>query len=165
MTLGEKIYSLRKKNGMSQEDVANQLGLRRQTISKWELDTSVPDIKNLKLLAEIFGVSVDYLLSDEISDNAEIYIPPKYFYRLLLLTYKENFRKPFFICIIISFTFLFYSYLLRFFKVPLNHFIWKTALSFGAPLLKFWFIWGLLLFVYIYLEIQIINSNRKPKEC
>lgn len=162
MTLGEKIYSLRKKSGMSQEDVANQLGLRRQTISKWELDTSVPDIKNLKLLAEIFGVSVDYLLSDEISDNAEIYIPPKYFYRLLLLTYKEILRKPTLIAVSLYSVFLFYNQIIHSMRVPLDNPIWKFALCPGAPMWKFWVIFIIITFVFVKLEIALSDSK---KEC
>ena len=67
MILADKIIDLRKKNGWSQEDLAAQLGVSRQSISKWEGAQSVPDMNRILKLSEIFGVSTDYLLKDEIS--------------------------------------------------------------------------------------------------
>ena len=69
MKLSEKIYYCRKKSGKSQEALAEQLGVSRQAISKWETGESEPEIGKLKLLAAAFGVTVDWLLSDE--DPAE----------------------------------------------------------------------------------------------
>lgn len=66
MILAEKITTLRKMNGMSQEDLAAELGVSRQSISKWEGAQSVPDLKRILAMAEIFGVSTDTLLKDEI---------------------------------------------------------------------------------------------------
>ena len=66
MTFGEKIQFLRKQNGMSQEQLASQLTVSRQAISKWELDNSVPDTDNVVQLAKLFKVSADYLLNDDI---------------------------------------------------------------------------------------------------
>lgn len=65
MKLSEKIYESRKKAGLSQEALAEKLGVSRQAVSKWETGESDPEISKLKLLAEIFGVSVDWLLSEE----------------------------------------------------------------------------------------------------
>lgn len=62
MTLGEKIYQLRKNNGISQTELANQLGVSRQAVSKWELDESAPEIEKLVALAKLFSVSTDFLL-------------------------------------------------------------------------------------------------------
>lgn len=70
MMLGEKIHQLRKARGLSQEELAGQLTISRQAISKWELGESVPDTENVVQLSKIFGVSTDYLLNDEFeSDN------------------------------------------------------------------------------------------------
>ena len=66
MTFGEKIQFLRKQNGMSQEQLASQLTVSRQAISKWELDSSVPDTDNVVQLSKLFKVSADYLLNDDI---------------------------------------------------------------------------------------------------
>ena len=63
MKISEKIQILRKKKGLSQENLANMLGLSRQTVFKWEAGESTPDIDNIKKLAEIFGVSFDLLLN------------------------------------------------------------------------------------------------------
>jgi len=64
--LGEKIQRLRKEKGMSQEQLAAQLTISRQSISKWELGESMPDTENIMQLSKLFDVSTDYLLNDEI---------------------------------------------------------------------------------------------------
>ena len=66
MILADKIIELRKKNGWSQEELAEQLGVSRQSISKWEGAQSVPDMARIVRLSELFGVSTDYLLKDNI---------------------------------------------------------------------------------------------------
>ena len=66
MILADKIVELRKKNGWSQEELAEKLDVSRQSISKWEGAQSVPDMGRIVRLSEVFGVSTDYLLKDEI---------------------------------------------------------------------------------------------------
>ena len=66
MILADKIINERKKNGWSQEDLAEKLSVSRQAISKWESAQATPDLSKVILLAELFGVSTDYLLKDEI---------------------------------------------------------------------------------------------------
>lgn len=65
MKLSEKIYDARKKAGLSQEVLAERLGVSRQAVSKWETGDSEPETNKLKPLAECLGVSVDWLLSAE----------------------------------------------------------------------------------------------------
>ena len=65
MILADKIINLRKREGWSQEQLAEKLGVSRQSISKWESAQSVPDMNKLLTLAQIFDVSTDYLLKDE----------------------------------------------------------------------------------------------------
>lgn len=65
MTLGEKIQKLRKQNGLSQEALAEKVMVTRQTISKWELGQSLPDLDFVARLSDIFNVSSDYLIKDE----------------------------------------------------------------------------------------------------
>ena len=72
MNLGDKIHQLRKVNGMSQEELAIQLTISRQAISKWELGESVPDTENVLQLSKLFGVSTDYLLNDEYESDKDI---------------------------------------------------------------------------------------------
>ena len=64
MTLGEKINFLRKTNGLTQEQLAEQVAVTRQTISKWELGESEPEIAYLLQISSIFHVTTDYLLKD-----------------------------------------------------------------------------------------------------
>ncbi len=65
MILAEKIMEERKKNGWSQEELAEKLSVSRQAVSKWESAQSIPDLQRVIQLSEIFGVSTDYLLKDE----------------------------------------------------------------------------------------------------
>lgn len=69
MILADKIISLRKRAGWSQEELAEQLGVSRQSVSKWEGAQSVPDLDKILQLSTIFGVSTDYLLKDEIEET------------------------------------------------------------------------------------------------
>ena len=67
MNLGNKIVSLRKKNNLSQEELAEKVGVTRQTISKWELEETAPDINQAKTLSKIFNVSLDELTNNNIN--------------------------------------------------------------------------------------------------
>ena len=69
MILADKIINERKKNGWSQEELADMLDVSRQSVSKWEGAQSVPDLNKILKLAEIFGVSTDYLLKDEMEPD------------------------------------------------------------------------------------------------
>ena len=66
MILADKIIDLRKKNGWSQEELAEKLGVSRQSISKWESAQSVPDMNRILAMSRLFGVTTDYLLKDEL---------------------------------------------------------------------------------------------------
>ena len=68
MKLNEKIFSCRKKAGMSQEALADKLGVSRQAISKWELGTAVPELDNLLAISKLFGVTTDWLLNDDMEE-------------------------------------------------------------------------------------------------
>lgn len=68
MNLGNKIAKLRKKNNLSQEELAEKVGVTRQTISKWELEETTPDIKQAKELSKIFSVSLDELTDNDINN-------------------------------------------------------------------------------------------------
>lgn len=78
MTLGERIYNFRTEKGMSQGDLADALGVSRQSISKWETNRSVPELDKLVKLSEIFGVSLDELILDK--KNQEAKPEPKVIY-------------------------------------------------------------------------------------
>lgn len=66
MNLGNSLYNARKKSGFSQEDVAERLGVSRQTISKWETDETLPDIRQAKKLAQLYHLSLDDLIEFDI---------------------------------------------------------------------------------------------------
>ena len=72
MKLYEKIIKLRKSNGWSQEELAEKLDLSRQAISRWENGTALPDANNILQLSKIFGVTSDYLLNEDYSDDGDI---------------------------------------------------------------------------------------------
>lgn len=74
MILAEKITLLRKKNGWSQEELAEQMNVSRQSVSKWESAQSVPDLNKILLLSKLFSVTTDYLLRDEL--EPEDALPP-----------------------------------------------------------------------------------------
>ncbi|MCI8416389.1 MAG: helix-turn-helix transcriptional regulator [Lachnospiraceae bacterium] len=76
MIFADKLIQLRKKNGWSQEDLAEQMQVTRQSVSKWEGAQSVPDLERMVQLSRIFGVSIDYLLKDEIEDLEPATVDP-----------------------------------------------------------------------------------------
>lgn len=65
MTLAEKLKSIRKQAGMSQEQLAEKLGVSRQAVTKWETDAGIPDVENVIAISALFDISIDELLSNE----------------------------------------------------------------------------------------------------
>ena len=65
MTIGEKLQRLRKARGWTQEELAAQVGVSRQSLSKWESDAALPDTANVIALCDLFGVTTDYLLRED----------------------------------------------------------------------------------------------------
>lgn len=72
MTLSEKLYNLRRKQGLSQETLAEKLNCSRQVISKWENGTTSPDAEMLLKYSELFGVSIDYLVKEDIEEPTSV---------------------------------------------------------------------------------------------
>ena len=70
MSLGIKIQKLRKKNNMSQEKLAESLNVSRQSVSKWELEQSVPELDKIIQMSNLFSISTDYLLKDVEQQNS-----------------------------------------------------------------------------------------------
>ena len=64
MAIGEKLGLLRKKNGMTQEDLAETLNVSRQSVSRWEINIAFPETDKLIKLSKLFGCSIDYLLKE-----------------------------------------------------------------------------------------------------
>ena len=65
MTFAEKLKSIRKQAGISQEKLAEKLGVSRQAVTKWETDAGIPDIENIKAISALFDISIDELLGNE----------------------------------------------------------------------------------------------------
>lgn len=70
MTLGQKIFELRNKQKMSQGDLAEKLNVSRQSISKWETDASVPELDKLIMLSDLFNITMDDLVRDELLEKS-----------------------------------------------------------------------------------------------
>lgn len=71
MEFNNKLYELRKQKGLSQEELAGRLNVSRQTISKWEVGESAPDMDNLVSISELFGVSLDELVLDKTPEQEQ----------------------------------------------------------------------------------------------
>ena len=72
MEFNNKLYELRKKKGLSQEELANRLNVSRQTVSKWELGDSTPDMEKLVAMSDLFGISLDELVLDKSPEPAPV---------------------------------------------------------------------------------------------
>ena len=71
MQLAEKLAALRKNKGISQLELAEMVGVSRQAVSRWESSTSMPSTENLRVLAELYHVSLEYLLDDTIQETEQ----------------------------------------------------------------------------------------------
>ena len=71
MEFNNKLYELRKQKGLSQEELAGRLNVSRQTVSKWEVGESTPDMEKLVAISDLFGVSLDELVLDKQPEKAE----------------------------------------------------------------------------------------------
>lgn len=85
MIFADKLIALRKRNGMSQEELADKLNVTRQSISKWEGAQSVPDLQKILQLSQLFGVSTDVLLKDELSLDETVPTEPQSFCKKISL--------------------------------------------------------------------------------
>lgn len=70
MEFNNKLYELRKQKGFSQEELANRLNVSRQTVSKWEVGDSTPDMEKLIAISDLFGISLDELVLDKAPEPA-----------------------------------------------------------------------------------------------
>ena len=73
----DNLIHLRKIRQLTQEDVADKIGVTRQSVAKWESGETVPDLEKCRLLAELFGVSLDDLANYEPDENLGMAVPPK----------------------------------------------------------------------------------------
>lgn len=87
--INDNLISLRKLHGLTQEDVADRIGVSRQTLSKWETGESVPDLQRGRALAELFGVTLDDLTEYDRSEG-KLQVPPKGKYTFGSVKVGEN---------------------------------------------------------------------------
>jgi len=73
----DNLIQMRKMRQMTQEDLAEKVGVTRQSVAKWESGESIPDLNKCKVLAEVFGVSLDDLANYEPEENLGLGVPPK----------------------------------------------------------------------------------------
>lgn len=108
MTLAERIFALRTQRGLSQEELAEQLGVSRQSVSKWETGQSVPDLDKLIKLADLFGVTLDELARDtpEQGEGASAQEPERipFWRRDLLSPWLEDLQHQIFVFIVLILT-------------------------------------------------------------
>jgi transcriptional regulator with XRE-family HTH domain len=105
----EKLQALRKSKGLSQENLADEIGISRQAVSKWELGVSLPDMDKMIALSDLFGVSIDYLVKDNITETGghggasaageqDTYIPTVHrgWYPMFMLDYEYKSKRTLF---------------------------------------------------------------------
>ena len=86
----DNLVQMRKILGLTQEDIADKLGVTRQSVAKWESGETVPDLDKCKQLADVFGVSLDDLANYEPEDNLGVAVPPKGKHLFGLVTVGEK---------------------------------------------------------------------------
>ena len=134
MKLSEKIVNLRKARNISQEELAEQLGVSRQAVSRWEVGSALPDASNILQLSKLFGVSADYLLNDDYNGEAPAPIKSK-----TVSSIAGTFvRKIISLCIAaLGFIGNFVIYVTsRFVLVPVPHKYYDHATD------SYWYSWG-----------------------
>lgn len=131
MNISDRIQSLRKKKGLSQYDLADEMGVSRQAVSKWENGQSIPDIEKIILLSDYFNVSTDYLIKGveeeeekNKKENNIIYSKILYIVSTFLITIG-NISAFLNLCIRIDTTYLFVDYVIIGLGV-MSYFIAKT---------------------------------------
>lgn len=163
MILADKIILLRKKAGWSQEELADQLNVTRQSVSKWEGAQSIPDMDKILMMSKLFGVTTDYLLKDELEEEELISSEPvSEVHRIkledaskFLLTMKEVSPKlalGTFLCIISPITLLILAAISEVEKYKLNE---NAACGIGL----------IVLIVFVVLGVvNFVSSSTKTKE-
>lgn len=168
MTFGEKLQALRKQKGMSQEQLASQITVSRQAISKWELDNSLPDTENVIQLSEIFDVSIDYLLKDNVQNIKENLVPitnkkQKYTFLLGVACVVSSIFSFFVVWILKKLypaPIVNYNPVTQLWKVGLENFIWVHGLENFMFLLCVIFTIGIVLIFHK----QIIKLYKSTKQ-
>ena len=86
MKLSKQIIRIRKLNNLTQEELANDLNVTRQAVSKWERDISLPDLETIKLISNKYNVSIDTLMNNDVIDEEEPISIKKYIFYLIIFS-------------------------------------------------------------------------------
>ena len=86
MKLSKQIIRIRKLNKLTQEELANDLNVTRQAVSKWERDISLPDLETIKLISNKYNVSIDTLMNNDVIDEEEPVSIKKYIFYLIIFS-------------------------------------------------------------------------------
>jgi len=100
-SLATKLVSLRKQKGLTQMNLAERLNVSRQAISRWEVGAAVPSMDNLKVLGELYGVQVDYLLNDDAECESKAPEIPREDSSVQEDTGKRSKNKSVIVCILV----------------------------------------------------------------
>lgn len=156
MTIGEKLCKLRKQKGLSQEAVADAVGVSRQAVSKWERDESLPDLDNVKILCYLFGISIDWLVNEESlcaeSPSAAVSMTENFkgFYR-------TKCKKYFFLLLCAAFFIALFNQIMHISDVPLHSPLWRFTFGIGAPMKKLWA--GVLFLAAVYAALLWVTRK------
>lgn len=159
MKLSEKIVILRKRHGMSQEDLAERLGISRQSVSKWESGIAMPDIEKIVELSRIFEVSADTLLKDEIelSEETDTYTVPKerrhVSYDEAKSYLNDKFRAAYFIAVATFILMLSPGVMLIFMSIP----TWHNAVAVSVGISALFIMAAVAVSIYVY---SYLTTNR-----
>lgn len=156
MTIGEKLCKLRKQKGLSQEAVADAVGVSRQAVSKWERDESLPDLDNVKILCFLFGVSMDWLVNEENlcaeSPSAAVSMTENF-----KEIYRTKCKKWFFLLLCATFLIALFNQILHITSVPIDSPLWRFAFCMGAPMEKLWA--GVLFLAAVYAALLWVTRK------
>lgn len=86
MKLSKQIIRIRKLNNLTQEELANDLNVTRQAVSKWERDISLPDLETIKLISNKYNISIDTLMNNDVIDEEEPVSIKKYIFYLIIFS-------------------------------------------------------------------------------
>ena len=86
MKLSKQIIRIRKLNNLTQEELANDLNVTRQAVSKWERDISLPDLETIKLISNKYNISIDTLMNNDVIDEEEPISIKKYIFYLIIFS-------------------------------------------------------------------------------
>lgn len=147
MSLGERLYELRKKKGLSQEEVAEQLNVTRQSVSKWETDESKPDFDKIIPICDLFEITSNELLTGEIIEKEES----------IKIEIKDNKKKR---AIYISSAIFLYFIAVIWIVILATSYNMNEGIMVGG----FLFICGIATAILIYQGIVLSTDNKEKKE-